>query len=299
VSERAAFISAILDDWSDDTARLVFADWLQECGEPERAEFIRVQIEAARVPKGERDKCTPGVRALALEAVYAPAWRAALGPLGNRGRYERGFLTGIDLPTTVTWSEIAAQLLTVEPAAFTLTLWTGDEDESPVAVEDIDQLATNPLLRAVTKINNRDGQFGSEMLVRLLKSPHLVNLREIELFEDLIGLAGVKAIVESPSAFTLERLDLTSALQVDDIIGEIDETLAAVELIATAPRFASLKHLGLRFNELGDRSVEALLASKTLPRNLNLELEDNDFDEERFAEELAKRFSGGSDVGEE
>jgi uncharacterized protein (TIGR02996 family) len=54
VSEREAFLRAIRENPADDTARLVFADWLQEHGEPERAEFIRLQIELAGLEAAER-----------------------------------------------------------------------------------------------------------------------------------------------------------------------------------------------------------------------------------------------------
>jgi uncharacterized protein (TIGR02996 family) len=49
MSERAGFIAAIIEQPEDDTARLAFADWLDEHGEPERAEFVRVQVEYARI----------------------------------------------------------------------------------------------------------------------------------------------------------------------------------------------------------------------------------------------------------
>jgi uncharacterized protein (TIGR02996 family) len=49
MNERAALLRAICETPDDDTPRLVFADWLQEHGEEERAEFIRVQCEAARL----------------------------------------------------------------------------------------------------------------------------------------------------------------------------------------------------------------------------------------------------------
>jgi uncharacterized protein (TIGR02996 family) len=48
MTEREAFIAAIAANPADDTARLVYADWLQEHGETRRAEFIRRQIENAR-----------------------------------------------------------------------------------------------------------------------------------------------------------------------------------------------------------------------------------------------------------
>jgi len=45
MTPHAAFIRAIAAEPCDDTHRLVFADWLDENGEPERAELIRVQGE--------------------------------------------------------------------------------------------------------------------------------------------------------------------------------------------------------------------------------------------------------------
>ena len=44
-TDRAALYRGTLERPEDDVARLVFADWLEENGEAERAEFIRVQVE--------------------------------------------------------------------------------------------------------------------------------------------------------------------------------------------------------------------------------------------------------------
>lgn len=49
MTDREAFMSRIIDSPDDDAPRLVFADWLDEHGEPERAEFIRVQIRLANL----------------------------------------------------------------------------------------------------------------------------------------------------------------------------------------------------------------------------------------------------------
>ncbi|MDY3555796.1 TIGR02996 domain-containing protein [Gemmata sp. JC717] len=45
MTEREAFIRGIAENLYDDTPRLAFADWLDEHGEHDRAEFIRVQVE--------------------------------------------------------------------------------------------------------------------------------------------------------------------------------------------------------------------------------------------------------------
>lgn len=49
MSDRQGFIAAICAQPDDDVARLVYADWLEEHGEAERAAFIRVQCELARI----------------------------------------------------------------------------------------------------------------------------------------------------------------------------------------------------------------------------------------------------------
>jgi uncharacterized protein (TIGR02996 family) len=42
-----AFLYAIKDDPADDAVRLVFSDWLEENGQPARAEFLRLQVRRA------------------------------------------------------------------------------------------------------------------------------------------------------------------------------------------------------------------------------------------------------------
>lgn len=49
----ATFLAAIRDAPDEAGPRLVYADWLDEHGQPERAEFIRVQVELAAHPHGD------------------------------------------------------------------------------------------------------------------------------------------------------------------------------------------------------------------------------------------------------
>lgn len=53
MSDREAVLKAILDDPADDLPRLAFADLCEEAGDVTRAEFIRVQLEQARLPEPE------------------------------------------------------------------------------------------------------------------------------------------------------------------------------------------------------------------------------------------------------
>jgi uncharacterized protein (TIGR02996 family) len=47
--------AAIVREPEEDTPRLMYADWLEENGDPERAEFIRLQVELSRMPPKPRE----------------------------------------------------------------------------------------------------------------------------------------------------------------------------------------------------------------------------------------------------
>src|SRR5262245_30566913 len=91
MSDEKALLAAIWDEPYDDTVRLVYADWLDEHGQPERAEFIRVQIELARLD--EWDDLPPALRQREKELwkKWRRRWRAHL-PKKQRGcDFHRGF----------------------------------------------------------------------------------------------------------------------------------------------------------------------------------------------------------------
>jgi uncharacterized protein (TIGR02996 family) len=76
----AAFLAAIIERPDDDVPRLVFADWLDEHGQPERAEFIRVQVELAALP----DCPACGNSGVSQETVTR--WIGGLGECGVGSR---------------------------------------------------------------------------------------------------------------------------------------------------------------------------------------------------------------------
>jgi uncharacterized protein (TIGR02996 family) len=51
MTDRDALLNAVIADPDDDTPRLIFADWCDEHGEPDRAEFVRVQCREDRLLK--------------------------------------------------------------------------------------------------------------------------------------------------------------------------------------------------------------------------------------------------------
>jgi uncharacterized protein (TIGR02996 family) len=76
MSDRA-FLRAIVTEPADDTARLVYADWLEETGEPvqvARAEFIRAQIQAHTLHPNDPRRAELQGRAAELFAANWVEW---------------------------------------------------------------------------------------------------------------------------------------------------------------------------------------------------------------------------------
>lgn len=91
-SDGAALLKAIAEQPDEDTVRLAYADWLEENGQGERAEFIRVQIEIARLGPKHRELFVADGAGQRLEGLGV-----ALTPRGD-GHYsasdlERGLST--------------------------------------------------------------------------------------------------------------------------------------------------------------------------------------------------------------
>src|SRR5438552_3132611 len=75
MSDRAALMRAVIDQPGDDTPRLALADWFEENGDQARAEFIRVQLEIARLGEGERARLEKlAAREKELYAARTPDW---------------------------------------------------------------------------------------------------------------------------------------------------------------------------------------------------------------------------------
>ena len=85
-----AFLQAILDAPDDDAPRLLFADWLDEQGDPDRAEFIRVQIALER-------RAPPGLRRREQEllSLHESEWAAPVQGMATEWTFRRGFIDDV------------------------------------------------------------------------------------------------------------------------------------------------------------------------------------------------------------
>lgn len=84
MSEDEAFIRAIVDRPGDDTARLVYADWLDDRGDP-RAEFLRLTVQRDGLADGDPARIQAESRLAQLRAELDPQWLMVFdpAPVGN------------------------------------------------------------------------------------------------------------------------------------------------------------------------------------------------------------------------
>src|SRR3954467_3828719 len=97
MSSEAAFLSEIRERPDDDSPRLVFADWLDENGDPDRAEFIRVQIEWARTIWPDPNWYTLHDRQQRLWESNHERWLSGLpDACWPNVTFERGFVSSVE-----------------------------------------------------------------------------------------------------------------------------------------------------------------------------------------------------------
>jgi uncharacterized protein (TIGR02996 family) len=97
-SERDAILGTICDHPDDNAPRLVYADWLDENGDPERAEFIRWQIEIANLdPTSKRyEEIFPKMRAKLSRK--GKEWAGNItNRIGQQILFRRGFIEQISV----------------------------------------------------------------------------------------------------------------------------------------------------------------------------------------------------------
>jgi uncharacterized protein (TIGR02996 family) len=80
MSAERELLADIAANPDEDGLRLVYADWLEEHGQLERAEFIRLQCQAFRLPEDHPRRSALLMRARNLLDAH-PGWKAEAGQI--------------------------------------------------------------------------------------------------------------------------------------------------------------------------------------------------------------------------
>jgi uncharacterized protein (TIGR02996 family) len=102
MSDESALLAAIIAHPDEDTPRLMYADWLEENSQSERAEFIRLQIERERAPSGDPRRFNPTDRESQLLNRHRRVWERPLRELLPSARldFTRGFVEEVQADAT-------------------------------------------------------------------------------------------------------------------------------------------------------------------------------------------------------
>lgn len=293
-SEAAALLAAVRAAPDDDAPRLVYADWLDEHGQPDRAAFIRLQVERARLPRFDPRRVVLQCLADRLFDRHGADWRAELPQLDGIvwGAFDRGFPHAV-LARTLPFFEQAADRLAAFAPIDTLTLSGPDAPTRLRAVRaypwlrtlrirhlgligrPADEFFDSPLLSTVRTLDLTGLGLENGGVAALARAGPLEVLRELILDRNAIGSGGLETLARARGLRGLTRLRVRG--DGEDALGD-DPIVRAdgVEALAGSHVFADLEALDLAGNQVGDEAVAYIVQSPHLVNLRELNLAAND-----------------------
>src|SRR5215831_10162556 len=170
-TDEQPFLDAIQARYHDDGPRLVYADYLEETGDDERAELVRVQIALARMNEEHPRRAELANRQDELHNAQRARWTALLDGLVAAVEFRRGVLDSVAVDTAV-------------------FLARGDE------------LFARVPARRLRLLDD------AGVLPKLIRSPLLARVRELDLCDNELGNGGVDLLARSSFLKNLEAIDL-------------------------------------------------------------------------------------------
>jgi uncharacterized protein (TIGR02996 family) len=203
LDETVHLMAGIIGDPDTDPPRLVYADWLEEHGEPARAEFIRLQCTLAAQTKNtpQKKKLIAGEQSLIKE--FGPKWIGPLDKLGAEPRFERGLLRNWYALTGKFMQKAYQQTLLAHlPILGTNWMILRGSTKRVDVLSDCESLAWTPSLTWY------DTQLDDEGIKRFSASPHLHRLSGLMLEKLRCTDAGLADLANSDRLPLLRRLRL-------------------------------------------------------------------------------------------
>lgn len=242
--DQAAFQEAIVARPDDDTPRLIYADWLEERGDP-RGAFVRAQCALERLSADDPRRPALEDEADDLLAAHGEEWAAPLRGVARGWRFRRGFVEHVEADGETFLSRAEAWFAAFPLRDVCLRL-------PPRLMPD---LAACPYLKRVESLAFHGHFLLDRDLRMLLASPHLDRLTALDLRGHGIETAGVRALVASALMPQLRVLDLRQNRAVGD---------HAVRALAAASSAAGLHTLDLSHTNVTAHGVGDLFGSACL-----------------------------------
>ncbi len=271
-TEEAQFLRTIRAAPYDDTPRLVYADWLEENGRGERAEFIRVQCARETLGEDEPRRIAIERRERLLWRRHAQRFRSELPSCLRRSLFHRGFVY-----PTVPACSVEEWLAYPKRAYEAAPLWNLHLIVTPAA--PIDDLVASGRLNLVAQLHLNIEQAAPNALDEIFGDTSLTHLRSLVISGRPFDLQSVTAVARSPALTELRRLGINC--------NPIGAEGAAI--IAGSPYLGKLESLDLFGCGVGDRGVRALADSRNLHNLRELNLTHNGLDDDAASAIIASR----------
>jgi uncharacterized protein (TIGR02996 family) len=200
MTDHHAFLQAILANPDEDAPRLIYADWLEEQGDTDRAEFIRVQCELAQLSRRDPRRKPLVQREMDLLFRYSAAWWRELPALSHLvwRFWERGCMAAVQVNQVAALCR-QAKLVFSAAAVQTLIFWDIDDISAGT-------LAQQPFLAHIRCLTVRGGNLTWRGLGHLTESPYVTGLTELRLGHLRLGDLGMEKLAQSRMLSNLQRL---------------------------------------------------------------------------------------------
>ncbi|MDB5308420.1 MAG: hypothetical protein JWO38_2622 [Gemmataceae bacterium] len=257
------FLDAILARPSDDGPRLVYADFLDETGDPlnaARAELVRVQVALSRLPSDHPRRPELADRRTDLLQRHRRTWTAHLVHLGAEFEFRRGVPDAVAI-------DAATFLRRGEELFDNTQLGIGRSFVRRVRLREpgrvAAELAACPFLARVEELDLCLGDLGNDGLTLLVRSPYLQAIRVLDLGSNGLDDAGMGVLARAATLPRLQSLTLNDNRQI---------TGDGVAVLADSPFFAGLLELDLSGNDVGEAGVRVVVRGRAMARLHTLKL---------------------------
>jgi uncharacterized protein (TIGR02996 family) len=246
---------AVIANRDDDTPRLIYADWLDENGQSDRATFIRAQVEAARAEPFSPAARNAERRADGLLKLHRKDWTRHLsGSAVEEPGFQRGFIERLGVEVKpISLSSLCA-LFDIEPLQALKIVRFANEDEFVdfLPVFELTQLQQLRQLQIISATGFIHDEYSA-----MLQATHLMNIQKLSLRGNPIHPPWLVEMLSSNAFPNLIGLDVADIPNIGPAL------LSAITKIS----HREFKYLDASGVVLNSEQMQHLLSSRCL-RNL-------------------------------
>lgn len=279
----APFLVDIRGAPEDDAPRLRAAEELAARGDP-RGEFIKVQVELARLDPESEAADALALREKALLASYGAQWIDPIADGLIDWTFRRGFVEDVTLSAeallqygdNLVSTEPVRAIRVVDPGGaieelskstfleriVRLTIGSDDGDAEPIGEEGLRELADSPHLANLRELAFGMEQFEEDGLAGLGHASWLGSLTRLSLSGNAAGDEALQSFLAEATLTRLERLDLAAT----------GAQSGAIMSLARSRAANTLRELILTDNQIGVPGLDALTGAGVLPQLVVLDL---------------------------